>query len=255
MRTHYTILFLLLLFACKQTKKRIIDRYPSGHVMTEYIYIDKRDTSNYICKVYYENGRLKHETEIANNNFIGKKKLFFENGRIERIEKFFQAKPLDAETYDCYIINYRADGSKESEYQYKNEKINGLVIDYDSTSKKARTAEYVDGKMNGKEILYFPTGKIRSIVQCRNDSAYGYEYEFNESGDTLRANIHYGLSDNGIFTKKWLSNGRLLTGSYGDSSRKVVIWKWYDKKGTLINSLVDKGTFVDSLTNKFIDPE
>jgi antitoxin component YwqK of YwqJK toxin-antitoxin module len=255
MRT-FPITFLVIVFiGCKQATKRIIDRYPNGQTMTEYIYQVKSDTSNYLCKVYYENGQLKHETTISNNKFVGEKKSFHENGNLERIEKLYQPTPLNAEIYDCYIINYRTDGSKESEYQYRKDKLNGLAIDYDSTGRKARTAEYVDGKMNGKEIIYYPNGIMKSIVECRNDSAYGYEYEFNEVGDTLTANIHYGKSDNGVFYKKWLTNGRLLTGSYGDSNRSIVIWKWYDRKRTFIKSVTDKGVLVDSITNKFIAPE
>ena len=85
----------------------------------------KKDTLNYTCKVYYQSGQLRHETTISNNKFIGSKKSFFENGSVERIEELFQPTPLYAKTYDCYIINYRADGTKESEYQYRNDKLNG----------------------------------------------------------------------------------------------------------------------------------
>jgi antitoxin component YwqK of YwqJK toxin-antitoxin module len=256
MQRHSSIIFLLLLFGCKANNKKIVDRYPSGQIMTEYIYTEKDDTSGYVCRVYYENGVLKHETQIANNHFIGEKKSFFENGKIERIEKLSQPTPLDAELYDCQIINYREDGIRKNEYQYVNDKLNGLAKDYDSIGKIARTTEYIDGKVNGLSTIYYPNGKIRSIVHCKNDSAYGYEYEFNENGDTLRARIHYGLSDeNGVSSKKWLSNGRILTRSYGDSNRSFVIWKWYDKKGMLIRSAVDKGIAVDSLTKRFIEPE
>jgi hypothetical protein len=62
MRLVFSITFLILLFGCKSPTKKVVDRYPSGQVMTEYIYVDKNDTSNYICKVYYKNGVLKHET-------------------------------------------------------------------------------------------------------------------------------------------------------------------------------------------------
>lgn len=255
MKTFPITLLVILFIGCKQTAKRIIDKYPDGQIMTEYIYADKSDTSNYVCKVYYENGGLKYETSISNNKFVGEKKSFYENGNLERIEKLYQPTLLSAERYDCYIINYRPDGSKESEYQYRNDRINGLAIDYDSTGKKVRTVEYMDGKMNGKVTIYYPNGRVKSFVHYRNDSAYGYKYEFSEAGDTLRANIRYGQSDNGVFYKRWLSNGRLLTGSYGDSNRSFVIWKWYDKQRAFIKSTTDKGVFVDSLTNRFIAPE
>lgn len=254
-KIYSALLPFLLLFGCKQATKKIIDRYSSGQPMTEYIYSDKNDTSNFVCRIYYENGQLKHETKIIDNKFVDEKKSFFENGKIEKLEKLFQPTPLDAKTYDCHIVSYRSNGTKESEYQYINDNLNGVVIDYDSNGNKARSATYINGKMNGKEILYFSNGKIKSMVECKNDSAYGYEYEFTENGDTLKAFVHYGLSDNGIFYKKWLSNGRLLLGSYGDLSRSFVIWEWYDKKRALIKSVVDKGIYVDSITNRFTAPE
>jgi antitoxin component YwqK of YwqJK toxin-antitoxin module len=256
MRTFFIIFIILLIFGCKQSSKKIIDRYPDGQARTEYIYANKNDTSEYDCIVHYENGILKHETHISNNYFIGEKKSYFENGKIERIEKLSHPTLLDAKIYDCYITNYRPDGTKENEYQYVNDKLYGLAKDYDSSGNIERTTEYMDGKVNGLSTIYFPNGKIKSIAHCRNDSAYGYEYDFNENGDTLRARIHYGLSDeNGVTSKKWLTNGRILTRSYGDSNRSFVIWKWYDKKGALIKSLVDKGKLVDSITTRFIEPE
>lgn len=255
MRTIFIIFSLIVMAGCKQSAKKIIDTYPGGQTMTEYIYPDKSDTSNYVCKVYFESGILKHETQISNNLYIGEKKSFYENGRIERIEKLYQPTPLTAEIYDCHITNYHRSGAKESEYQYRNDSLSGLATDYDSAGRKVRTAEYVDGKMNGREIFYYPNGRIKSIMAYRNDSAYGYEYRFNEVGDTLTAAIQQGESDNDVFYKKWLSDGRLLTGSYGDSDRSFVIWKWYDKKRAFIKSVNAEGVFLDSLKKRFIAPE
>lgn len=255
MRTIFIIFLIIVIAGCKQSANKVIDTYPGGQTMTEYIYPDKRDTSNYICKVYYASGVLKHESQVSDNLFIGEKKSFYENGSIERIEKLYQPTALTDEIYDCHVTNYHRDGAKESEYQYRNDKLNGLAIDYDSAGRKVRTAEYVDDKMNGKEILYYPNGKIKSMVTCRNDSAYGYEFRFTESGDTLTASIHFGQSDNGVFYKKWLSDGRILTGSYGDPDRSFVVWKWYDKKRAFIKSVNAEGVFLDSLRKSFIAPE
>jgi len=96
MRPYPFFLFLLLIFGCKEPTQKIIDRYPSGQVMTEYFYPDKTDTSNFTCKVYYENGRLKHETQVAFNMFVGEKKTFFEGGKLKRVEKLNQSTPVHA---------------------------------------------------------------------------------------------------------------------------------------------------------------
>jgi antitoxin component YwqK of YwqJK toxin-antitoxin module len=250
MRTYPFFLFLLFMFGCKESTQKVVGRYPSGQIMTEYFYPNKTDTSSYTCKVYYENGRLKHETQIASNMFIGEKKTFFENGKLQRIEKLSRPTPLDATKYDCYITNFRPDRTKESEYQYVNDKINGLVIDYDSKGRKARTAEYMDGKINGKETLYFPTGNIKSIAFVKNDTLRGFDIDFKESGDTLKwfHSGEYGL--NGMFYKKWLDNGLVLTGNYGDTIRSYVVWNWWDKTNKKVKSKIAK-----SKNEEYVAPE
>jgi antitoxin component YwqK of YwqJK toxin-antitoxin module len=250
MRASLYYILLLLILGCKEPVKKVVDRYPNGKIMTEYLYPDKDDTTNYACKVYYENGVLKHETQIVFDMFIGEKKTFFKNGRLQRVEKLSQPTPQDASKYDCYIINFRPDGTKESEYQYVNGKINGLATDYDSTGKIARTTEYVDGKMNGKETLYYESGKIKDIAFVKNDTLRGFEIDFKENGDTLDwfHNGEYGF--NGVFRKKWLDNGLILTGHHGDSMRSYVVWKWWDKANKLVKSKVAK-----SKEGVYPDPE
>jgi antitoxin component YwqK of YwqJK toxin-antitoxin module len=218
--------------------------------MTEYIYPSETDTLSYTWKVYYENGGLKHETRVVSDKFIGEKKTFFENGNLKRIEKLNQPTPLDATKYDCFVTNFRSDGTKVSEYQYVNDKINGLTIDYDSTGRKARTAVYIDGKINGKETLYFPNGNIKSIAFVKNDTLRGFDIDFKENGDTLKwfHNGEYGL--NGMFYKKWLDNGLVLTGNYGDTKRSYVVWNWWDKTNKKVKSKI-----VKSKNEEYVTPE
>ena len=120
---------LLLFVGCKQAINKIIDNYPSGQTKTEYIFPDKNDTSKYTCNVYYETGKLKHKTEVVDGMFVGDKISYHANGEVERIEKLSRPTALDDARYDCHITNYRPDGTKESEYKYVNDKINGLVTD------------------------------------------------------------------------------------------------------------------------------
>jgi antitoxin component YwqK of YwqJK toxin-antitoxin module len=238
LRSYLILIFVLILFSCKEPLQKVIDRYPNGQVMTEYIYLNKKDTSSYTEKVYYESGKLKYETDVVSNLFSGEKRTYYENGKLQRLEKLFRPTPLNDSTYDCQIINYRADGSKESEYQYVNNVINGLWTDYDSTGKKIRTAEYINGKMNGRETIYFSNQKIKSIAFVKNDTLKGFQIDFNENGDTLKwfHNGEYGF--NGIFYKKWLNNGLILTGHHGDRDRTFVVWKWWDKSNKLVKSQI-----------------
>lgn len=255
MKIFLVTFLIILLFSCQQSSTKIIDRYPNGQIKTEHTYLNKNDTSNYDYKDYYENGQLKYETTIRDNKFVGEKKIYYIAGGIERIERLYHPTPMEDEIYDCYIMNFYENGNKENEYEYINDKLSGIAIEYDSAGHKTRTAEYIDGKINGTETIYYPNGKIKSLVECRNDSAYGFRYEFSETGDTLNASTHYGQSENGIFYKKWLVNGQILTGTYGDNEKSFVIWKWYDKKRNLTKTLVDNGTPTDSSTKRFTSPD
>ena len=250
MRTFPIILTLLLLVGCNQASHKIIDKYQNGQTKTEYIFPDKSDTSKYSCLVYYENGKLKHKTEVIDNMFAGDKLSYYENGVLERIENLSHPTALDDSLYDCHITNYRPNGTKESDYTYINDKISGLGTDYDSTGNIARTAEYIDGKMNGQETHYFPNGKIKSILFVKNDTIRGLDISFKENGDTLKwfHNGEFGI--NGMFYKKWLTDGRILTGNLGDSSRSFVIWKWYDKNNNELKTKIDK-----SKNEKYTAPE
>ena len=160
------------------------------------------------------------------------------------------------------VIETYPDGKKKIEFVYKSKKdikgntlINGKRLLYDSLGNLAQSDDYLDGRLNGEEIWYYPNGKVWMMTKVRNDSAYGFEYEFSETGDTLKASVHYGLSVDGVFYKKWLPDRSILTGSYGDSDRIFVIWKWMDKNGREIKHKVDSGTLVDDEYQKFIAPE
>jgi len=160
------------------------------------------------------------------------------------------------------VVETYTDGKKKVEFIYKSNNdvdgsklINGQKLLYDSLGNLAQTDDYLNGRLNGEEKWYYSNGKIWMITKVRNDSAYGFEYELSEKGDTLKAQVHYGLSIGGIFYKKWLANHIHLTGSYGDSDRTYVVWKWINNDGKEIKQKVDSGTVEDNDHKKFIAPE
>jgi antitoxin component YwqK of YwqJK toxin-antitoxin module len=154
------------------------------------------------------------------------------------------------------VIERYPDGTVKYLYKFNNKKdviadslINGIELAYDSAGKLARKVEYDNGKVSGKQIIYFASGKVWKLFNMRNDSIIGFEYEFNENGDTSTALMHYGFNQNGNFYKKWLGNGKVLSADYGDSSRSFLIWKWSDN-GKITRTLIDSGN-----NEKFTIPE
>lgn len=159
------------------------------------------------------------------------------------------------------IIESYPDGKKKSEFIYRKEGdiigdslINGQLSLFDSLGNLAQTDDYAGGKLNGKEIWYYPDGKIWRLTTLRNDSAVGFEYVFDENGDTLSADVHYGLTVDGVFLKKWVPGNLVLTGSYGDSDRTYVVWKWMDKKGREVKQKIDSGILSKDNYKKFPIP-
>lgn len=159
------------------------------------------------------------------------------------------------------IIESYPDGKKKNEFVYKKEGdiigdslVNGQLLLFDSLGNLAQTDDYSGGKLNGKEIWYYPDGKIWRLTTLRNDSAIGFEYEFDDNGDTLNASVHYGLTVDGVFLKKWLPGNLVLNGSYGDSDRTYVVWKWIDKKGREVKQKIDSGILSKDNYKKFPIP-
>jgi len=237
----------LFFSSCKNEYHKVAERYPDGKVKDVWVYADKSDSTNFIFYSYYEDGKVRFKSKVLNNKYIGEKISYYESGQLQRIEKLYYPVALDDSLYDCDIINYQENGKLDNKYTYKNGFLNGTKFDYDSTGKLAMTNDYVNGKLNGKEFLFYPSGKVKRLTNARNDSAYGFEYEFDENGDTSKAFVHYGFSVDNIFYKKWLQDGLILTGSYGDSLRSFVVWSWLDKNNKIIKTKIDRGkneTFV-----------
>lgn len=244
------ISIIFLLQGCKTEYRKVDETYPDGKTKTEYIYPDKNDTTSYTTNVYYDNGKLMHRLKVRNNKFVDEKRSYYPNGETQEVEKLFEPVALDDSTYDCEITHYWEIGKLKSRFTYKNNLLDGRAYYYDSLGRLGRTDDFINGKLNGREIHYFPSGQIKELENVRNDSTYGFVYEFDKNGDTLTGYVQYGLSVNGVFYKKWRPNGVILMASYGDADRSFFIWKWIDKNNKEIKRWVDKGD-----NGKFIAPE
>ncbi len=242
----FVLLFFVTIIGCKQTNHKIIDKYPDGQTKTEYIY-DNDDTTKFTCIIYHENGNPLYKTQVVNNMFVGEKIIYNENGIIERIEKLIRPISVYDSTYDCLITTYRPNGTKISEYKYLNDEIDGIAIDYDSLGRPAISTEYREGRIDGKKATFYAGGGIKNLIFIKNDTIRGLDIDFKENGDTLK---WFSNSGKGQFYKKWLNNGNILTGTYGDAPGTYVIWDWFDKTNSKIKTKIDK-----SPIGKYIAPE
>jgi len=231
-----------------------IDTFPDGKKQVVYDYPDEKDSLNYLVKQYNENGKLLFEAKAYNKKFIDSKINYYENGNIQSVEKLYKPVSFNDSTYDCDIKEYRENGSLQRSYSSINNLTSGKEISYDSSGRIDTTIECLNGQLNGKEIIYYPSGKIKSIIVFKNNIAVGFKYDFKENGDTLRAFANGGYNENGVFYKKWLPSGLILTETMGNKERTFVIWKWMNK-GKEVKRLISKGKLMNDGRLEFIAPE
>lgn len=229
MSRHLLFFILLFLSACKTGFRKTIEKYPSGKVKVEYIYPDKDDTTKFTYIAYYENGQKLFKCEAIDMKFIGQKINYYDNGRIQTTEKLVRPTTFEDMLYDCEITEYNRKGQLEDWYAYKNGSINCVAREYDTLGNLSRKVDWVNGKKNGKLVNFYPSGKVKSFVYFRNDTAVNFTYLFDEKGDTLKYTFHNISGDFALPYKKWLDNGLTLTGNYTNRAHTKALWQWFDK--------------------------
>lgn len=232
----YTFIILTLaLLGCKTEVRETTETYPSGKIMTEYVYADKKSKRDYTIIEYFENGQVKFKGTVKDGNFYGVKLNYYDNGNLRSVDSIINPCAIDFCCCDGKVIRYYRNRQLDQTFENRNGVANGLVsiFDRDSTGRLIRTTEYKDDRKNGIEKLFFENGSIYSIQEFKDDTAINYIYYFKENGDTLKYFNHFkGKKD--FPAKKWLENGQIFYATYVDSNYKEVLFRWTDKNGNEI---------------------
>jgi antitoxin component YwqK of YwqJK toxin-antitoxin module len=103
-----------------------------------------------------------------------------------------------------------------------------LVKEYFLKNDTIKDGDYREFNDNGT-VAYKGTFKNNSLV--------GFQYFFDENGDTIK---YYHTYENHLDFpyKKWFSDGRVMFGDYTDEKENSVTWKWYNKNGKEIKKQV-----------------
>jgi antitoxin component YwqK of YwqJK toxin-antitoxin module len=221
-----------LLFICCGTKsKKVIKRYPDGKVLSVIDYPNKYDSTSCKISVYYHNGAKGKELIMQNGKYIDRKVTYHVNGVIEQIDSL--SEPCDTSLDECNgkLIRYYKNGNILQRYMVQNGAHNGLTQQYNINGILIKT--YIlkhDSVKNGEYKEFHNNGKVAYMATYKNDTIVGYQYFFNEKGDTIK----YYQTFNGQMDfpyKKWLPNGLIIIGDYTNNIEKSVTWKWFDKTG------------------------
>jgi antitoxin component YwqK of YwqJK toxin-antitoxin module len=248
-----TLILIFLLFqiaSCKKPVKKIIGRYADGTPGVVYEYADKGDTSNYISKDYYPNGRIRRIAIVTDGQVTGKVTTFHENGKISQIDSLLHPrKIIDDGDWDADVTSFYDNGVISEKFEIRHGFISGLSKYYDKRGILVKEYYLIrDTIKDGEYREFYDNGRTSFKATYRNDSLVGTEYYFKDNGDTLK----YCKIENGresLPYKRWLDNGNILEGNFVDTSEKAVIWKWY-RDGKEIKMKSAKPT-----NGVFINPE
>lgn len=108
-----------------------------------------------------EEGKIKCEYSIENNQRNGKYQCFFENG------------------------NLKEDGN------YKDDKKNGVILDYYENGNIKSKSEYKGGVMDGSYQSYYDNGKIYGQVFYSNGIRKGYYERFDSINQNIMLRVEY----------------------------------------------------------------
>lgn len=128
--------------------------------------------------------------------------------RVEDVEfnngiPFFRDKPLNG-----VLCFFNENGGLESEYSYKNGKVEGLMKSYYESGKLYFEIPYKNGKKEGMVKTYYENGKLRSQFPFKNDKSEGWAKLYYGSGK-LRSEALYKDNRMEGLEKTYHENGKL----------------------------------------------
>ncbi len=241
MKTLLSISFLFFLsVSCKTERKKILGRFPDGKPSVVILYPDKSDTTTGSIFVYYHDGKIKIKLSLDEDKYVGQKITYYHSGQIEQIDSLSQPCDTSQDECDGSLIRYYENGKISQRYTVRNNIFNGMSQHFLPNGVLAKEYELKNGMTkNGIYKEFSDNGNVSLECTYQNDTIVGFEYFFNEKGDTIKYLNHYNGQASFPY-KKWLDNGLILYGNYTDTTAKAVKWIWFDKKGNEIKSKVAK---------------
>lgn len=237
------LLLVGLLFGCRTEYRETIETYSNGKIKSEFVYPDKKNTSDYSIINYFENGNISFKGIVKNKKFVGEKINYFENGNIQQTDSLIKPCELDFCCCDGKVTRYYSNGELNQMFYNKNGNAEGELMFYseDSTGILEEITEYSNGKKNGLRKVFYESGKIYLIKKFRNDTLIDKVYYFDENGDSLKY-YHTWKGNIDFPTKKWLTNGGIFYADYLEDGYDKVLYRWEDKNGIEIKrEIISKG--------------
>jgi antitoxin component YwqK of YwqJK toxin-antitoxin module len=225
------------IYACKSNKREIIKTYPNGNPLVVFNFPDKNNKSQFGIEVFYPNGNIHRKLFVKNGYFVDSMITYFESKKVSQVDSL--ANPCDTLTRACNANRtiYYENGKIAERYVLKNGKYDGFSQHFDKNGILVKEYSLIkDSIKDGQYKEYDKNGKLDFKGFFKNDTLVGLCYYFDSNGDTIKYYNNY----RGVMSlpyKKWLNDGRTLTGNFANEDKKSVLWVWYDKDNKKIKTM------------------
>ncbi len=185
--------------------------------------IDEQGRKQGYWKLFYPDGRIRHEGGYLNGLRNGNWKYFYPDGKIEQQGDFVKDKPVGS-----WLWSY-PNGSVWKEEEFINGLEDGMSVEYDSTGGVIAKGEYIEGMKEGpwfyqvgdhrEEGSFFEGERTGKWVHTYSDTEQiSFEGAY-ESGKETGVHIFYYPS--GQIKRR----GKMAFG------KRVGLWEYFNKNG------------------------
>jgi len=222
---------ILCVCSCRQKLERVVARYKNGRVAVVRVYPDRSDTTSFIMKQFYLDGKVERTGFVHKGYYVGNVITYYKSGVVSQRDSLLFPCRMVSGACNEILTYYNENGTISQQYTVKEGVKSGLCQQYDSKGVLVK-AYYLenDSIKNGDYKEYFDNGKVLRQMTYHMDTVVGREYIFNKNGDTVLWDQYYKGQKSFPF-KKWLDDGTTVEGDLVDDKSKMVVWTWRTKEG------------------------
>lgn len=184
---------------------------------------------------YYTNGSLKQRFNVVDGSIDGKVELFTAFNKIRREIPYKDGKENGT------LTAYYNTGEVYLKQEYVNGELNGKSTQYFANGDEMIKETYVDGENDGEYLELYRGGGFRTKGQYTDGKPSGHWEYYHKNGQLREEGDFKNGYRIGVW-KRFAKNGKLSEETnYGETGKKVGVYKEYDLDEKLILELTYKG--------------
>src|SRR5882757_1862482 len=154
------ILILTLAVSCKGSRTRIVARCRNGAPGIVYYYPDRSDTTSFISKEYYPNGKIRKIDTVQAGRLFGHLMQYYPSGKISGITIATNSPKPYTDDIDGAETDYYENGKISGQFTLKGSQLNGLAKFYNMNGVLVKEYFLKDSIKNGEYREFYENGHI-----------------------------------------------------------------------------------------------